>query len=55
MTLYLDPCVLLAFLAGADQVMAVSSWCETELTSALGLKIRTNQLTADQAEAVLFT
>ena len=35
--------------------MAVSSWCETELTSALGLKIRTSQLTAHQAEAVLFT
>ena len=35
--------------------MAGSRWCETELTSALGLKIRTNQLTAHQTEAVLFT
>lgn len=68
MTLYLDTCVLLAsltpeahsnaaigFLAGADQTLAISDWCETELTSALGLKIRTNQLTAEQAESVLLT
>jgi predicted nucleic acid-binding protein len=68
LTLYLEPCVLLAcltpeahtdaaiaFLAGADEPLAVSNWCETELTSALGIKIRTNQLTADQAEAVLLT
>jgi hypothetical protein len=43
LTLYLDTCVLLA----------ISGWCETELTSALGLEIRTNQLTAEQAESVL--
>jgi hypothetical protein len=34
------------------EALAISSWSEVELLSALGVKLRTRQLTADQAHDV---
>jgi predicted nucleic acid-binding protein len=64
--LYLDTCVLLAlltpeihsnaavtFVQAADAPLAISPWSATELHSALGLKVRTQALSPEQADAVL--
>jgi predicted nucleic acid-binding protein len=64
--LYLDTCVLLAlltpeihsnaavaFVEAADAPLAISPWSATELHSALGLKVRTQALSPEQADAVL--
>ena len=63
---YLDTSVLLAFLvpeAGSDAAealmtsdgdpLAVSSWCEVELVSALGVKLRTKQMTERDAHRAI--
>ena len=63
--LYLDTCVLLAlltpeihssaavaFVQAADAPLAISPWSATELHSALGLKVRTQALSPEQADAL---
>lgn len=42
-----------AFMLSAGEPLAISSWTELELLSALGLKLRTKQLTEAAARAVV--
>ena len=44
-----------AFMLSAGEPLAVSSWTEVELLSALGVKLRSRQLTEAAARAVLDT
>jgi predicted nucleic acid-binding protein len=42
-----------AFMLSAGAPLAISSWSEVELLSALGVKLRTRQLSASQAQDVV--
>ena len=54
---YLTPeagsAVAKAFMLSAGEPLAISSWCALELLSALGVKLRTKQLTDAQAKDVI--
>lgn len=65
---YVDTSVLLAylmpeaesavaekFMLSAGEALAISSWTEVELLSALSVKVRTRQLTKTAANAVIET